>query len=193
MKQAYASRFICILILALFIPSIGHAKDEIVEDPVIQQQIYDFGKLAYNYFQTNINLDSAEFYYKKAIELAYSSSNYNVDFRVAINHTMLASLYGDIHNNSEALKHFNEAEKILNNTDPTDILFGTIYHNKGNIYRAQEDFYRTKQYYEYALDFYIKNGYQDMYDFAFVYLLSVFVCVKKRAGNLRPSRKHLQL
>ncbi|MCK5704321.1 MAG: tetratricopeptide repeat protein, partial [Cyclobacteriaceae bacterium] len=169
MKQAFGIRFIYILILALFIPSPGHAQVEIEEDPVIQQQIYDFGKLAFTYFQTNINLDSAEFYYKKAIELAYSSSNYNVDFRVAINHTMLASLYRSIHNNAEALKHLNEAEKILNSTDPTDILFGTIYHNKGNIYRAQEDYYRTKEYYEYALDFLIKNGYQDHKDFAFIY------------------------
>jgi len=169
MKPTNYLRFILILIFAYFIPAQGYAQDEIEEDTVIKNQVFDYGKMAFDYFQININLDSAEYYYKKAIELAYSSSNYNINFRVAINHTMLASLYRDIHNNAEALRHLNEAEKILNRTDPTDILFGTIYHNKGNIYRAQEDFYRTKEYYEYALDFYIKNGYQNDYDFAFVY------------------------
>ncbi|MCK5279252.1 MAG: tetratricopeptide repeat protein, partial [Cyclobacteriaceae bacterium] len=115
------------------------------------------------------NLDSAEFYYKKAIDLAYSSSNYNINFRVAINHNNLASIYRKIYNNIEALKNLNEAEKILKETDPNHLLFGTIYHNKGNIYKVQNDHYRTKEYYEYALDFYIRNDYQNMFDFAFVY------------------------
>ena len=169
MKQAYTYRFICILILALCISSPGSAQEEVEENPELVQLIYDISNIAYDYFQININLDSAEFYYKKALELAYSSSKYTIDFRVAINHTMLASMYRDIHNNGEALKHLNEAEKILNRTDPTHYFFGYVYHNKGNIYRVQEDFYRTKEYYEYALDFYIRNGYQNMNEFAFVY------------------------
>ena len=169
MEQAYASRFIYILILAFFIPSSGHAQEEIEEDTLIQQQIYDYGNIGLAFYQTNINLDSAEFYYKKALELAYSSSRYNINFRVAIYHTLLASLYRDIYNNGEALMHLNEAERILNRTDPTHYFFGYVYHNKGNIYRVQEDYYRTKEYYEYALDFYIRNGYQNMNEFAFVY------------------------
>jgi len=169
MKQVYTYRFICILILALCISSPGSAQEEVEEDPELVQLIYDISNIAYDYFQININLDSAEFYYKKALELAYSSSKYTIDFRVAINHTMLASMYRDIHNNAEALKHLNEAEKILNRTDPTHYFFGYVYHNKGNIYRVQEDYYRTKEYYEYALDFYIRNGYQNMNEFAFVY------------------------
>ncbi len=52
------------------------------------------------------------------------ASNYHINYRVAINHTLLASLYRDIHNNAEALKHLNEAEKILNRTDPTHYFFG---------------------------------------------------------------------
>jgi len=169
MKQARSLRFLLILLCAFIFPSLGHAQEEIEEDTVIQNQIWEYGKLGYKYYLTNINLDSAEFYYKKALGLAYNSSNYNVNFRVAINHTMLASLYRNIQNNAETPQHLQEAEKILNRTDPTNILFGTIYHNKGNIYRVQEDFYRTKEYYEYALDFYIRNGYQNDYDFAFVY------------------------
>jgi len=169
MKPTSSLHFLLILICAFIFPSLGNAQEEIEEDTVIQNQIWEYGKLGFKYYLININLDSAEFYYKKALELAYSSSNYNVNFRVAINHTMLASLYRNIHNNAEALQHLNEAEKILNRTDTTNIYFGTIYHNKGNIYRVQEDFYRTKEYYEYALNFLIKNGYQDQKDFAFIY------------------------
>ena len=32
-------------------------------------------------------------------------------------------------------------------------------------YRAKNDVYRTKEYYEYALDFLAKNGYQKYYEF----------------------------
>ncbi len=124
---------------------------------------------AYNYFKLNINLDSAEYYYKKAIDLAHSSSNYNIDYRVANNYISLASLYRDIYNNSAALDYNDEAERILRNTDPNHRYFATIYHNKGNIYKVQNDLYRTKEYYEYALDFLIKNGYQNTNDFTFVY------------------------
>jgi len=169
MKATSYLRIIPILIYAFFFTPLVHASEEIEEDSLITDQVYKYGQIAFSYFKTNINLDSAEFYYKKALELAYSSSSYSINFRVAINHTMLASLYRDIHNNNEALAHLNEAEKILNRTDPEHYFFGYIYHNKGNIYRVQEDFFRTREYYEYALDFYIKIGHQNDPDFAFVY------------------------
>ncbi len=136
-----------------------HRKVE--EDPELVDLIFDISNKAYNYFKININLDSAEYYYKKAIDLAYSSSNYNIDDRVANNYISLASLYREIYNNSAALAYMNEAERILKKNDPNHSYFGTIYHNKGNIYKVQNDLYRTKEYYEYALDFLIKNGYQN--------------------------------
>ena len=169
MKQTHSLRCIYISILALFIYSEGFTQGTLKEDPEIADQIYNYGQKAFEYFQININLDSAEFYYKKAIDLAYSSSSYVIDERVAINLVSLASLYRNIYNNNEALLKLNEAEKILNETDPKNKLFGGLYHNKGNIYKVQNDLYRTKEYYEYALDFLIKNGYQDDRDFAFVY------------------------
>ncbi len=168
MKQACGFRFIYILILALIFSSKGHAQ-EINEDTIIQNQIYEYGELAYDYLKVNINLDSAEYYYKKAIDLAYSSSTYRINFRVAINHVGLASLYRSIYNNSAAFSNLNEAEMILRKTDPNHILFGYIYHNKGNIYRERDDIFKTKEYYEYALDFLTKNEYQNNNEFAFVY------------------------
>jgi len=169
MKHAIHFRLMFIPILVLLMPYQGHAQEEVAEDPEIVRKIDDYGELGYNYLRMDINLDSAEYYYKKAINLAYSSSSYHIDRRVANNLVGLASLYRNIYNNSEALSNLNEAEKILEKTDPNHWLFGTIYHNKGNIYKSIDDIYRTKEYYEYSLDFYIKNGYQNLYDFAFVY------------------------
>ena len=147
----------------------ANAQEEIEEDTVIKNQVLEYSEKAYAYHRININLDSAEYYYNKALDLAYSSSSYKINRRVALNHSNLASLYRTIFNNNEALWHLNEAEKILIQTEPDHWLFGTIYHNKGNIFKVQEDLYRTKEYYEYALDFYITHGYEYRYDFVFVY------------------------
>ena len=169
MKLDYSCRIICILILSCFFSSQGSAQERWEEDPELVDLIFDHSNRAWDYFRININYDSAEFYYKKAIDLAHSSSNYKIDYRVANNYISLASLYRDIYNNSAALEYNNEAERILKKSDPNHSYFGTIYHNKGNIYKVQNDVYRTKEYYEYALDFYIKNGYQNTNDFTFVY------------------------
>ena len=169
MKQANSLIIILCLVLAVSISYAGTAQDKVEEDPELVDLIHDYSKKAYDYFKININLDSAEFYYKKAIDLALSSSNYYVDHRVANNYNSLASLYSDIYQNAGALECYNEAEKILNRTDPKNILFGSVYHNKGTIYSAQSDFFRTREYYEFALDFYTRNGYQDSYNFSFVY------------------------
>jgi len=169
MKQAYCFRILSTMVLALSISHAGMAQAKVKEDQELVDLIHHYSAKAYDYFKININLDSAEFYYKKAIDLALSSNTYYVNHRVANNYNSLASLYSDIYNNSEALASYNEAEKILNRTDPKNILFGSVYHNKGNIYRVQNDVFRTKEYYEYALDFYTRNGYQDSYNFSFVY------------------------
>ena len=162
-------RILFLMILVLFISYRGNAEEEIKEDPVLRDLIIDYSDKAYNYFKININLDSAEYYYKKAIDLAYSSSNYNIGANEANNYISLASLYRNIYNNSEALAMLNIAEEILMKINPNDPLLGTLYHNKGNIFKVQNDLYSTKEYYEYALDFYIKNGYQNTNDFVFVY------------------------
>jgi tetratricopeptide (TPR) repeat protein len=169
MKKACTIRFIYILILACCISSPGFGQERWEEDPELVQLIGDISWKAYGYFRININLDSAEFYYKEAIDLAHNSSNYKIDYRVSNNYISLASLYRKIYNNSEAINYLNEAERILRKTDPFNKFFATIFHNKGNIYKVQNDLYRTKEYYEYALDFLIRNGYQNTSDFAFFY------------------------
>ena len=169
MKKRYFFYLLIIFTFELSSLQPGLSQDEIEDNPEIVEKVYEYGSKAYDYFKININLDSAEYYYLKAINLARTSSDYYVNHRVANNYAALASLYRDIHNNNKALALLNEAESILKRTSPNHELFGTIYHNKGNIYRVQGDLYRTKEYYEYALDFYIKNGYQDSDDFAFVY------------------------
>lgn len=169
MERTYNHCLVCFLVFIFLIPSITYAEGEFEEDTVVQNQVKAYGDMAFNFHRININLDSAEFYYKKALDLAYSSGSYEINRRVAINHSNLASIYRTIFNNSEALWHLNEAEKILNITEPDHWLFGTIYHNKGNIYKVQDDLFRTKEYYEHALDFYITHGYQYLYDFVFVY------------------------
>jgi CHAT domain-containing protein len=191
MKQAFLFHRIFILILALHISYQGHAQEEKEEDPELAQKIYEYENLAYNYFKININLDSAEFYYKKAINLAYSSSNYSIDHKVANIYNSIASIYRNIYNNNEALANYKEAEKILTMTDPTNILFGTIYHNIGNIYKEKNDLFRTKEYYEYSLDFLIKNGYQNTKDFAFVY--SNYIKLLLELGDYELAEEKLSL
>ncbi len=169
MKKACTIHFIYILILVCCISSPGFGQERWEEDPELVQLIEDISWKAYGYFRININLDSAEFYYKKAIDLAHSSSNYKIDYRVSRNYIALSSLYRVIYNNSAALEYSDKAEGILSSSDPNHKDFGTIYHNKGNIYKVQNDLYRTKEYYEYALDFLIRNGYQYTNDFVFFY------------------------
>ncbi len=95
--------------------------------------------------------------------------DYSIDDRVASNHINLASVYRRIHNNSEALKHLNIAEEILKEVDPERFLFGSIYNNKGNIIKSNYDIYRTRQYYEYALEWLIRIGYRNTNDFLEIY------------------------
>ena len=170
MKSTSFIFFVLITVLWAFLFVIkSGAQDQITEDEVLVDIIYAYSERAYNSYIYDVNLDSAEIYLLKALELQYSSTNYYIDERVAINHVTLASVYRKIYNHAKALEHLNQAENILNNTDPNNVLFGSIYHNKGNIYRTRSDLYRTKEYYEYALNFYIKNNYQESEYFSFVY------------------------
>ena len=170
MRKGYYLRIIILLVFSLSITISGWTQDEeIVDDSLVKEEVFSFGQKAYYYFDTIINLDSAEYYFKKAIDLAHNSGKYKINYRVAYNENTLASLYRKIHDLREALAHYNEAERIFKETAPDHKYLGAIYHNKGNIYRIQNDVFKAKEYYEYALDFFTKHGYQNDYEFAFVY------------------------
>ncbi|MCP4310538.1 MAG: CHAT domain-containing protein [Bacteroidetes bacterium] len=115
------------------------------------------------------NLDTAEYYLKAALRLQYTAPDYEIDKRVAGNHINLASVYRIIFNNSEALHHLTKAEEILKEKDPSSDYFGALFHNKGNVYQVFNDLYKTKEYYEYALDFLIRNGSQNTGFFAHIF------------------------
>ncbi|MCK4750365.1 MAG: tetratricopeptide repeat protein, partial [Bacteroidales bacterium] len=130
--------------------------------------IHHYGTRGWYNVQYNINLDSAEYYLLKAIELQYAYYD-TIDDRVATNHVSLASVYRQFYNNSAALDHLNKAEKILIEYEPNSLYLGNTYHNKGNIYRSNNDLFRTKEYYEYSLDFLEKHGYQNTTNYAHVF------------------------
>ena len=163
----YRFSIVCVIVTILCaIDALAYSEND--EDEELINLIFDYSEKGY-YNYRNVNMDSAEYYLQKALDLQYSSPNYEINDRVAINHVILAAVYRRIYHNSDALEHLNKAESILNSSDPDNVVFGSIYHNKGNIYRTWSDFYRTKEYYEYALDFYIENGYQDTEYFSFVF------------------------
>jgi CHAT domain-containing protein len=169
MKQVNCYRLIFIIIFSLLIHNRGNAQEEIVEDSAVVDQVFDISQIAFYYYTVEINLDSAEFYLKRAIDLAYSSRSYKIGEGVANNLITLAAVYRKINENRKAMSCLNQAENILKSTDPDNILFGYIYHNKGNIYKDLNDLFSTKEYYEYALDFYTRIGYLDNRDFAIIY------------------------
>ncbi len=67
-RAALTALFTSGLICVFIFPSMGHAQEEIHPDTIIKTSNFDYGNIAYDYWQTNINLDSAEYYYKKAID-----------------------------------------------------------------------------------------------------------------------------
>lgn len=135
----------------------------------IDDLIFEYGVIGWRNVRYNINLDTAEYYLSEALRLQYSTPEYEIDDRVARNHINLATVYKRIYNNNKALHHLTKAEEILKQTDPESFLFGPIYNNKGNIIKSNSDIFRTRQYYEYALDFLIKTGNKNTNDFLGVY------------------------
>jgi CHAT domain-containing protein/tetratricopeptide (TPR) repeat protein len=150
-------------------PTFTFAQEKEVKDSTEILLIHKYGSLGVKYLKVDINLDSAEFYLRKAIDMQYRTQDYEIDDRVAVNYINLASLYRTVYNYREALSNINEAEIILNNFDPNHYHFGRLYHNKGNIFKNMGDVYRTKEYYEYAIDFMLKHDFQNESDFAFVF------------------------
>ena len=150
MKRLHLRRYLAFLLLIASIYSEVFTQEGSPEDTtILNEKIFNYSTKGYNNIRFNINLDTAEYYLLKAIDLQYTSSYYEIDYRVANNHVLLASVYRTIYNNSEALKHLDEAESILKKSNPDHQLFASLYHNKGNIFKVKHDFYQTKEYYEY--------------------------------------------
>ena len=64
----------------------GICNDETKNDSVIIELIYDYSLKGYVNHEYKISLDSAEYYLTKALNLQYSTSDYEIDERVANNH-----------------------------------------------------------------------------------------------------------
>ncbi len=168
MKSTLFTKYILITVLwVIFFVFKAEAQTQYKEDEALLDLVYEYSTKGYENYNTR-NLDSAEYYLLRALDLQYSNT-YNIDERVAINHNTLGSIYRIVYNTEKALYHSNKAEEIMKRTDPTNILLATIYHNKGNIFTSRNDIYRTREYYEYALDFCTKNGYQNTDNFSFVF------------------------
>ncbi|MCK5136377.1 MAG: CHAT domain-containing protein [Bacteroidales bacterium] len=168
MNRLFIRRYVIVYFTLSGIFFQAYSQEGSVEDPQLRSLIHEYGYKGWYNVEYSINLDTAEYYLKKALELQYSSYD-EPDDRVANNHVCLASVYRRFYNNSEALYHLNCAEDILKVFDPNSLIFSNIYNNKGNIIRATNDFYRTKEYYEYALDFLIKNDYQNTTNFSHIF------------------------
>ncbi|MFO7934661.1 MAG: tetratricopeptide repeat protein, partial [Bacteroidales bacterium] len=149
----------------------------------MRQLIYDYGVIGYKNVKFTKNLDSAEYYLNKALDLQYAYYD-TIDDRVARNHINLASVYRRIYKNEKALEHLEKAEEILQRCDPESHLFGSIYNNKGNIIRSNYDIFRTRQYYEYALDWLIKTGNRNTNDFLAIYSNYIDILFEMREYDL---------
>jgi CHAT domain-containing protein len=163
----YRKRLISLLI-ALSILPLAYNQTSREYDKIVNL-IFNYGTIGYNNVKYGGNLDSAEYYLNRAIELAYATPNYEIDYRVAGNHINLASVYRRIYNNGKALHHLTAAENILQKVAPESPLFASLYNNKGNLIKSYYDIYRTREYYEYALDWLIKTGHRNSNDFLEVY------------------------
>jgi CHAT domain-containing protein len=138
------------------------------KDEDLNQLIYDYGLKGWYNLEFNVNLDTAEYYLSKALELQYSHYS-ELDDRVVINHVSLAAVYRRLYNYDNALVHLTKAENLLLKFDPDNVLFGMIYNNKGNLISATNDVYRTKDYYEYALEFLERIGSKQSEFFLHIY------------------------
>ena len=138
-------------------------------DSAMIELIFKYGSIGYKHTRQNLNLDTAEYYLKEALRLQYTTPGYKIDERVVGNHINLASVYKRIYNNNEALYHLNKAEAILKEIDPNSVLFGFLYYNKGNVIRSNNDLFRTREYYEYALDWLDKTGHNNSFNYLEIY------------------------
>ncbi|CAF0965401.1 unnamed protein product [Rotaria sordida] len=83
--------------------------------------IYLNNQLGYCYFMSN-QYDMAYHYYDKSIETAKKSSYYTQHFSMIDNYEMLGHIYLYYCNKILAINCFNKALKLLESTDPTDLI-----------------------------------------------------------------------
>lgn len=169
MFKAFHNGSIWRILILILLPQFSYSMENETVDSTALDLIFDYSRAGYKYLRVDVNLDSAEFYIRKAIDLQLRTKDYPLDDRIADNYLYLSSFYRTVYNNSEALKYINEAEEIMNDFDPNHKMFGRLYHNKGNIFKSMGDLFRTKEYYEYSLTFLTKNNFQNDPDFAYVF------------------------
>lgn len=163
----YRKIYISIIIAVLTLASADGQEES--DNDIMRDLIFAYGNKGWENVQYNLNLDTADYYLQKALRLQYSTPGYEIDDRVAANHINLASVYRLLHYNSKALYHLTKAEEILMGSDPNSFFLGNLYNNKGNIYKAFNDVYKTKEYYEYAIDFLLRNGYGKTTNFSHIF------------------------
>ncbi|MEZ5072242.1 MAG: CHAT domain-containing tetratricopeptide repeat protein [Bacteroidales bacterium] len=137
----------------------------------IKDLIYEYNSKGFEHYN-NENLDSAEYFLTKALDLEYAEFDI-LDDRVVYTHITLAAVYRLIYKYELALYHLERAEAILKEYDPTSPQLAVVYNNKGNIISATNDVYRTKEYYEYALSFLTRANLQNTDNF--VKILSNYI------------------
>lgn len=150
--------------------------------------IKNYSDKGFNYLTEHVNLDSAKHYLTTAIDLQLTADNYPIDHRVANNYILLASYYRQVYDFTEAIRCYSEAEKILKEYSPDHVYFGTLYHNKGNVYKNRYDLYKTKEYYEYSLTFYEKNGFEKTKGYAFVFSNYINLLIEMEQYQLAKQR-----
>ncbi|MEN8228806.1 MAG: hypothetical protein ABFS38_11690, partial [Bacteroidota bacterium] len=91
MKHHITFRYITALISLICIQFAAYAQDEPAEDSILLDKIFEYSLKGYENNQYSINLDTAEYYLTKALNLQYTARNYKIDDRVAINHNSLGS------------------------------------------------------------------------------------------------------
>lgn len=176
--------FFVVVSLLIMNYNIVFGQDENMEDSLLRDLIYSYSKIGHSYIDENLNLDTAEYYLSKALDLQYITPGYTINDRVARNHINIATLYRKISNNILALDHLNSAEQILLETDPESPLLAYIYNNKGNIIKSTYDIYRTRDYYEYALNWLKITGYENSEDFLKVSLNYINILFQLQENEL---------
>ncbi len=169
MRKSSISGYLMFLLIMISSQKYAFSQENEIKDSTAILLIWEIGNKGFEYLNYSINLDSAEYFLKKAIDLAFSTSDYVIDDRVAANYLNLATLYRYIFNYDEAIYCYNKAEEILEDSDPQHIDFARLYHNKGNIYKDKGDYFRAKEYYEFAIDFLTRNKLKYTYEFEFIY------------------------
>ncbi|PID91499.1 MAG: hypothetical protein CSA96_08100 [Bacteroidetes bacterium] len=188
-KKDFQLRSTVFSIVFLLSGATAICQNNVVEEGLIADRIFDYTSYGFMNLSQNKNLDSAEYYFGKALDMQYAYEFYEKDDRVALNHTYLASIHRINYRYSEALHHLSLAEDIMRKTDSTHLLLASIYHNKGNIFKIRNDLYRTKEYYDYALEIMLRNNYRNPEHLASIF--SNYIKLLLRIGENELAKEQL--